>query len=109
MSAHTVLPNKFNNNFEIRGVFADKRIQTVHANRVKLAILRDDVPYPFNNAVENDDPGQDKSDMPENVMPSENCVEPQGETLHHARGDDQPPHIAEAETGRSRYNLRKRR
>ena len=28
-------------------------------------------PYPFNNAVENDDPGQDKSDMPENVMPSE--------------------------------------
>ena len=101
--------NKFNNNFEIRGVFADKRIQTVHANRVKLAILRDDVPYPFNNAVENDDTGQDKSDMPENVMPSENCVEPQGETLHHARGDDQPPHIAEAETGRSRYNLRKRR
>ena len=90
-------------------MFADKRIQTVHANRIKLAILRDYVPYPFNNAVENDDHGQNKSDMPENVMPSENCVEPQGETLHHARDDDQPPHIAEAETGRSRYNLRKRR
>ena len=101
--------NKFNNNFEIRGVFADKRITTVHANRIKLAILRDDVPYPFNNAVENDNHRQDKSDMPENAIPSDNSVEPQGETLHHARGDDQQPHIAEAETGRSRYNLRKRR
>ena len=50
--------NKYNNNFEISGVFADKRIQTVHAKRVKLAILRDDVPYPFNNAIENDDTGK---------------------------------------------------
>ena len=90
-------------------MFADKRIQTVHANKVKLAILRDDVPYHFNNAVENEGHRQDKSDMPENAIASENSVEPKGETLHHARGDDQPPRIAEAETGRSRYNLRKRR
>ena len=33
--------NKFNNNFEICGVFAEKKIQTVHDNRIKLAILRD--------------------------------------------------------------------
>ena len=69
----------------------------------------DDVPYPFNNTIENDGHKQGMSNIPENIMPSENSAEPQGETLHHTISDDNPQHITKAETGRSRYNLRKRR
>ena len=31
---------------------------------------------------------QDKSDVPEKIMPSETNAEPQGETLHHATVDE---------------------
>ena len=33
---------------------------------------------------------QVKSNLPENIMPSETNTEPQGETLHHATADYQP-------------------
>ena len=36
-----------------------------------------------------------------NTMPSENSVEPQGETLHHTTADDKPPNSTEAGMGES--------
>ena len=45
------ITNKYNSNYEIRGVYVDKDVQTVRANRIDLAVLRDAIAFPFNNAV----------------------------------------------------------
>ena len=43
--------NKYHSNYEIRGVYASKDAQTVHANCIKISVLRDDIAFPFNSAV----------------------------------------------------------
>ena len=40
---------RHNDNYTIRGVYADRNVQTVHVNRLKLAHLRFDDAYPHNN------------------------------------------------------------
>jgi hypothetical protein len=40
---------RHNDNHTIRGVYADRNVQTVHVNRLKLAHLRFDDAYPHNN------------------------------------------------------------
>jgi transposase InsO family protein len=39
--------DKFNNNFRIQGIYADRKKQTLHANRLKLANMREGYVYPF--------------------------------------------------------------
>lgn len=41
--------SRSNNNYKIKGVYADRKEQTVHVNRLKIAHLRPDTAFPFNN------------------------------------------------------------
>ena len=56
--------DRFNNNFVIKGIYADTATQTVHLNRLKIAHLRDDVGYPFNNNNDAQDDSSAKDDLP---------------------------------------------
>ena len=96
--------DKYNNNFKIKGIYSDKRVQTVHLNRIKIATLRDNVAYPFNNdAEELGEHNVSLGDEPplENVNPSND-----EESANVARDN----RLREAEcTIAPRYNLRNRK
>ena len=82
----------FNSNYVIKGIYADRRIQTVHLNRIKLARLRDDKTYPFDNHC--NDPNID--------------VEVENEALSNVDERSKPDDLNVVERSCS-YNLRSRK
>lgn len=100
------------NNFKIAGVYADKRIQNVHVNRLKLAHLLPNNAYPFNNHNEENRSDENNTDAAEPTQPmpvNDNVTQDQPvvslEPIMTQQTADQsntiaPPH---------RYNLRNRR
>jgi hypothetical protein len=76
--------DKNDNNFVIQGVYADNKTQTVHLNRIKKAILRDDTPFPFNN-ISNEDVHNATVDidLPDQAVENDNSpVPPQRNTYN---------------------------
>ena len=100
---------RFNNNFVIKGVYADTAEQTVHVNRLKLAKLRGDVAYPFNNHDDNDANNVNSNDLPFHVPNNvEQNVDP---VVAEAELPAAPVNISNDNDVPSppRYNLRRRR
>jgi hypothetical protein len=97
------------NNFVIKGIYADTRIQTVHINRLKLAHLAHDNAYPFNNAEQSETTNQNTEETrstdkgEDDRMEGNNTDKPQENLTA-----KEPCKSTSAKTPERRYNLRKR-
>ena len=111
--------DRFNNNFVIEGVYANKTAQTVHMNRLKVAHLRSDTAYPFNNAVENDEPqsnddmrdDSERSSSNNNVGIAHSSNSCRDNIISHANPTSQAScqsHASASQANNNRYNLRPR-
>ena len=98
------------NNFTIRGIYADTKVQTVHINRLKLAHLLPNNAYPFNNAERREHEITEPNAGTMNVVPQNQHVEPAREISEEAPQSTTEQEKQHAEKGiEKRYNLRKRR
>lgn len=97
--------NRHKNALTIKGIYSQFQEQTVHLNRVKLANLKRDLPYPFNNQP------QENRSVDANLAPEDGVVEPVPEPTPDYDTNVNPDLNPDTETieHRPRYNLRRRK
>ena len=99
--------DRFRDNYIIRGVYADSHVQTVHANRIKVANLRTDEAYPFKNQVREEMQPEEHSPTP---VVTDNLVEEAPQTPNTVANAVNEALPSENEvTPKPRYNLRNRK
>jgi len=98
------------NTFKIRGIYSQQYEQTVHLNRLKLANMKPDLPFPFNNNPQEDrSVDTEGSADPEIAARDTSSVAPNHDPI--TNYDTNPNYdltLPQEEKPKWRYNLRKR-